>query len=131
MWKFPHAKSAQRASQAQGILRAVIYVATSHRTEVLLEAFVERLVDERGREGPLGPIRVVGPNRNVETFLRLKIAEHCGVAANLETTFLRKFLARLAEGAVADARVASAEHVEGHLLALLHDEGELAEPSLA
>jgi exodeoxyribonuclease V gamma subunit len=109
----------------------VIRVATSHRTEVLLEAFVERLVDERRREGPLAPIRVVVPNRNVETFLRLKIAEHCGVAANLETIFLRKFLARLAEGAVADARVASAEHVEGHLLALLHDEGALAEPSLA
>jgi exodeoxyribonuclease V gamma subunit len=118
-------------SWQQGILRAVIRIATSHRTEVLLEAFVERLVDERRREGPLAPIRVVVPNRNVETFLRLKIAEHCGVAANLETTFLRKFLARLAEGAVPDARVASAEHVEGHLLALLHDEGALAEPSLA
>jgi exodeoxyribonuclease V gamma subunit len=109
----------------------VIRIATSHRTEVLLEAFAERLVDERRREGPLAPIRVVVPNRNVETFLRLKIAERCGVAANLETTFLRKFLAHLAEGAVADARVASVDHVEGHLLALLHDDGWLADPSLA
>jgi exodeoxyribonuclease V gamma subunit len=118
-------------SWLRGKVRAVIRIATSHRTEVLLEAFVERFVDERGREGPLAPVRVVVPNRNVETFLRLKIAEHCGVAANLETTFLRKFLARLAEGAVPDARVATAENVEGHLLALLHDDGMLGEPSLA
>ena len=118
-------------SGARGILRPVIRVCTSHRTEMLLEAFVQRLVDERTREGPLAPAHVVVPNRNVETFLRLKVAEHCGIAANLETTFLRKFLVRLAESAVPHARVADAAHVEGHLLALLHNGALLAEPSLA
>ena len=118
-------------SVARGILRLVIRVCTSHRTEVLLEAFVQRFVDERKRQGPFSPIRVVVPNRNVETFLRLKVAEHCGIAANLETTFLRQFLAGIAESAVPDARVAHAAHVEGHLLALLHDDARLAEPSLA
>ncbi|HEX7507254.1 MAG TPA: exodeoxyribonuclease V subunit gamma, partial [Polyangia bacterium] len=98
---------------------------------MLLEAFVQRLVDERKREGPLALVRVVVPNRNIETFLRLKIAEYCGIAANLETTFLRTFLTRIVESAVAEARVADVAHVEGHLLALLHDEAVLAEPSLA
>ena len=98
---------------------------------MLLEAFVQQLMDERARLGPLAPVRVVVPNRNVETFLRLKVAEHCGIAANLETTFLRKFLVHLAEGAVPHARVADVAHVEGHLLALLHNDAFLAEPSLA
>ena len=109
----------------------MIRVCTSHRTEVLLEAFVQNLADERARTGPLAPVCVVVPNRNVETFLRLKVAERCGIAANLETTFLRKFLAGIAESTVPDARVAETSHVEGHLLALLHDDTFLAEPSLA
>jgi exodeoxyribonuclease V gamma subunit len=118
-------------SRVRGILRPVIRVCTSHRTEVLLEAFVQNLVDERARMGPLAPVRVVVPNRNVETFLRLKIAERCGIAANLETTFLRRFLVDIVESAVPDARVAGVTQVEGHLLALLHDDAVLAEPSLA
>ena len=118
-------------SVARSILLPVIRVCTSHRTEVLLEAFVQHLVDEREREGPLASVRVVVPNRNVEAFLRLKVAEHCGIAANLETTFLRKFLVQLAEVAVPHARVADAAQVEGHLLALLHDGALLAAPSLA
>ncbi|HEX7501143.1 MAG TPA: exodeoxyribonuclease V subunit gamma, partial [Polyangia bacterium] len=109
----------------------MIRVCTSHRTEVLLEAFVQNLADERARMGPLAPVCVVVPNRNVETFLRLKVAERCGIAANLETTFLRKFLAGVAESAEPDTRVAETAHVEGHLLALLHDDALLAEPSLA
>jgi hypothetical protein len=72
---FPYTKSREHASQTRGILRAVVHVATSHRTEVLLEAFVGRPVAERRREGALTPVRVVVPNRNVETFPRLKVAE--------------------------------------------------------
>ncbi len=108
----------------------MIRVCTSHRTEVLLEAFVQNLADERARSGPLAPVRVVVPNRNVETFLRLKVAERCGIAANLEATFLRKFLTGIVDSAVPDARVAQTAHVEGHLLALLHDDALLAEPPL-
>ena len=109
----------------------MIRVCTSHRTEVLLDAFVQHLSEERKRTGPMAPVHVVVPNRNVETYLRLKVAEHCGIAANLETTFLRKFLTGIIEQAVPDTRVADAAHVEGHLLALLHDDTLLAEPSLA
>jgi exodeoxyribonuclease V gamma subunit len=109
----------------------LIRICTSHGTEVLLDAFVENLADERKRRGPFAPVEVVVPNRNVETYLRLGVCERSGIAANIETTFLRKFLASVAEKAVPGARVADVGHVEGHLLALLHDDGLLARPILA
>lgn len=113
------------------ILSSVIRIRTSHRTEALVDAFVANLTDERRRQGPFAPVRVIVPNRNVETYLRLEVCQRCGIAANLETGFLRRFLAGLAERAQAGLRVADAAHVEGHLLALLHDESVLAQPELA
>jgi len=109
----------------------VIRICTSHRTEALLEAFVENLTDERRRDGPFAPVRVVVPNRNMETYLRLGVCQRCGIAANLETTFLRKFLAAVAAGAIPGAQVVDGVYLEGHLLALLHDEALLARPVLA
>jgi len=109
----------------------VLHIHTSHRTEVLLDAFVESLAAERERLGAWATVQVVVPNGNVETYLRRGVAERMGIAANIETTFLRKFLAGIAERAVPDARVADAAAVEGHLLALLHDAGLLTKPELA
>ncbi|MBN2576009.1 MAG: exodeoxyribonuclease V subunit gamma [Deltaproteobacteria bacterium] len=108
----------------------MLRIHASHRTEVLLDAFVRNLLAEREQAGPFAPVRVVVPNPNIETYLRLGVAEHLGIAANVETTFLRKFLAGLAEDAVPDGRVADASLVEGHLLALLHDDDFLARPEL-
>src|SRR5450759_5087040 len=122
---------ARLVSVARGILRLVIRVVTSHRTEVLLDAFVRDISVERERKGAFAPLAVVVPNSNVEAYLRLGVAERLGIAANIKTTFLRKFLAGLALRAVPGARVADAESIEGHLLALLHDDALLAGADLA
>ena len=57
-------------SVARGILRLVIRVVTSHRTEVLLDAFVRDISAERERKGAFAPLAVVVPNSNVEAYLR-------------------------------------------------------------
>jgi exodeoxyribonuclease V gamma subunit len=98
---------------------------------VLVAMFIERLTRERASAGPFAPERLVVPNRHVESYLRLRIAEQCGIAANIESSFLRKTLAGIVESSLPGVRVADAAHVEGHLLALLHDEDFLAQPALA
>ena len=109
----------------------MIRVCCSNRTEALLLAFVRNLRDERESAGPFAPVRVVVPNRNVETYLRLGVARTCGIAANLDITFLRKLLAHVAEQALPNGRVVDAQQIEGHLLVLFHDDGFLGRPELA
>ena len=109
----------------------MIRVCCSNRTEALLAAFVRSLQRERQSEGPFAPVRVVVPNRNVETYLRLGVARACGIAANLQVTFLRSLLARVAEQAIPNGRVVDAQQIEGHLLALFHDDGFLKRPEIA
>jgi exodeoxyribonuclease V gamma subunit len=110
----------------------MLRVCTSNRTEALLEALVEKVRAERLKMGPFEPIRVVVPNRSVETYLRLNLAQALGIAANLEVTFLRKLLARVAGGANArPSALVTAPQIEGHLLALFHDDVLLAQPVYA
>jgi exodeoxyribonuclease V gamma subunit len=109
----------------------MIRVCCSNRTESLLQAFVGNLQRERQSEGPFAPVRVVVPNRNVETYLRLGVARACGIAANLQVTFLRRLLAHVAEQAIPNGRVVDAQQIEGHLLALFHDDGFLRRPEMA
>lgn len=98
---------------------------------MLVEAFIERLTRERAVAGPFAPVRIVVPNRHVEAYVRLHVAERCGIAANIEASFLRKVLAGIVENRLCDVRVADATHIEGHLLALLHDEELLGRAALA
>jgi len=100
----------------------MVRVCYSNRTEALLATFVRNLQRERESEGPFAPVRVVVPNRNVETYVRLGVARACGIAANLEVTFLRRLLAHVAEQAIPDGRVVDAQQIQGHLLALFHDD---------
>jgi exodeoxyribonuclease V gamma subunit len=109
----------------------MIRVCCSNRTEALLQAFVRNMQRERESAGPFAPVRVVVPNRNVETYLRMGVARACGIAANLQVTFLRKLLAHVAEQALPNGRVVDAEQIQAHLLALFHDEGFLARPEMA
>lgn len=102
----------------------------SNRTEELLETFVRDLQEFRALRGPLEPIVVVVPNRNVETWLRFGLARRTGIAANLDVRYLRRFLRSLA-GTRPDLRVVDGEALEAMLLSLLLDDAELAAPDLA
>ena len=96
-----------------------------------MAAFVRNLRRERQSEGPFAPVRVVVPNRNVETYLRLGVARACGIAANLQVTFLRRLLAHVAERALPGSRVVDAQQIQAHLLALFHDDEFLQRPEMA
>src|SRR5262245_10474790 len=100
----------------------MIRLVYSNRTEELLRAFAERVGAERSPGRALSPVRLVVPNRNVETYVKLGLAAATGIAANLEVTFLRQLLARVAEAAFPGSRVVDARQIQGCLLALLHDE---------
>ncbi len=108
----------------------MIRLVYSNATEELLAALADAIAEERRTAGPLEPVRVVVPNANIETYLKLGLAERAGIAANLEITFLRRFLARIAERALPPARAVDADHIEGCLLALFHDPARIAEPEL-
>ena len=70
----------------------------SNRLEELI-APLAGLVREEQRIDPLGRVTIIVPGRVVEEFLKLRLAEREGVAANLGFPFLRSYLARVAEQA--------------------------------
>lgn len=108
----------------------MIHVCYSNRTEELLRALVQQVDEERRAAHPLVPIALVVPNRNVETYVKLGLAQASGIAANLKVTFLRKLLARVAESALPGARAVEVAQIHGCLLTLLHDDALLRTPGL-
>jgi exodeoxyribonuclease V gamma subunit len=98
----------------------MIHLTCSNRTEELLAALVEAVGQQRRRSGPFAPVRLVVPSRTLDTYVKLGLAEALGIAANVEVSFLRRLLRRIAERVVPGARLLDARQVEGHLLALLH-----------
>jgi exodeoxyribonuclease V gamma subunit len=109
----------------------MIHLVYSNHTEELLAALVDAIRSERAARSPFDPVHLVVPNRNVETYVKHGIAEALGVAANLEITFLQRLAERLARDVAPGARLVDARQIEGHLLALLHDEAFLNTPVLA
>ena len=66
----------------------------SNRLENLI-APLARAVAEHQRREPLEPVSIVVPNRIVEQFVRYRLSESIGVAANLNFPFLRTCLGKL------------------------------------
>src|SRR5688572_3664070 len=98
----------------------MIHLTYSNRTEELLAALVEQISAERAARGPWEPMRLVVPNRNIETYVKYGLAAHTGIAANLEITFLQRLAERLARDVAPGAQLVNARRIEGYLLALLH-----------
>src|ERR1700691_2859813 len=101
----------------------------SNRTEELLAELAARVRTQQARDGALVLVQVVVPNTSVEAYVRQGVAREAGIAANLDTSLLTRFVGDVASPP--DARVADAETLESMELALLLDEALLDEPGLA
>lgn len=103
----------------------------SNRTERLLEALVADVAALRAERGALEPACLVVPNRNVETYLRFGFARLQGIAANLQTSQLRRFVGNLLADATPRVELVGAEALTAQVLALLLDDARLAQPVFA
>ncbi|MCA9540941.1 MAG: exodeoxyribonuclease V subunit gamma, partial [Myxococcales bacterium] len=107
----------------------MLHLTYSNRMEVLAAPLAER-VGAAQRADPLTPVLIVVPNRAVEQFVRFRLAERLGVAANLKFSLMRRFLADLVTGADPRVRVLDKEALHLLLFGRLRDEGLLDEPGL-
>lgn len=106
----------------------MLEVCCSNRMEALAALLAERLGAAAGGEPSLTPVTVVVPDGAVGQFLRFRVAEALGVAANVDFVFLRGFLRGLVE---TDAlRVLSVDALELLLYARLSDPAFVAAPAL-
>src|ERR1700691_2074294 len=83
----------------------------SNRLENLI-APLASVVAEHQRRDPLEPVSIVVPNRVVEQFVRYRLAESNGVAANLKFPFLRTYLTELLQAADENLRILDADELQ-------------------
>ncbi len=108
----------------------MLHLTYSNRTEALLEALGRDLAAWRTSAHPFDPVRLVVPNRNVEVWLKHRLARRDGIVANVETLLLRRFVAGLLEGPGRGVRLVDAAVLEDLVLSLLLDDDYLARPEL-
>jgi exodeoxyribonuclease V gamma subunit len=83
----------------------------SNRLENLIAPLSEAVADHQRRD-PLERISIVVPNRVVEQFVRHRLAESNGVAANLEFPFLRSYLARVLQSTDKNLKILEADELQ-------------------
>ena len=100
----------------------------SNRLEALVEALAATV--GAGRTSLFDPVTLVVPNPLVEGYVKQGLARRLGIAANVQTRFLRGFLRDVAAKSAPDATIVDRDLMEGALLALFHDQGWLNGPEL-
>ena len=94
----------------------------SNRLEALVEALAGTV--GAGRTSLFDPVNLVVPNTLVEGFVKQGLARRLGIAANVETRFLRGFLRQVAADSAPGATgttIVDRDLIEGALLGLFHD----------
>ncbi len=89
----------------------VIRLHYANRLENLVAPLAEVVADCQGRL-PLERLPIIVPNRVVEQFVKLRLCERIGVAANLEFPFLRRYLARVVQEANPALKILEAEQLQ-------------------
>ncbi len=106
----------------------MIRLVYSNRTEELLRALAADLA--RAGQGPFDRVPLVVPNPQIETYVKLGIARENGIAAHIETTYLRGHLAAIVAASAPDVALVDRATLEGELLSLFHDERRLGAGAL-
>ena len=101
----------------------------ANRLENLVAPLAEVVADCQGRR-PLERLHVIVPNRVVEQFVKLRLCERIGVAANLEFPFLRRYLARVVQEANPALKILEAEELQLVLFECLRGSIHLDAPEL-
>ncbi|MDF1566087.1 MAG: exodeoxyribonuclease V subunit gamma [Deltaproteobacteria bacterium] len=102
----------------------------SNRTEKLVEILAGRIDAQRRVGHVLDPVTIVVPNRNLETYLNLSLAQRHGISAGLDFLRLER-LAAMAAGDRREVRIVGRAQLRAGLLALFHDDERLTEPALS
>src|ERR1700722_15071764 len=101
----------------------------SNRLENLI-APLAKAVAEHQRRDPLERVSIVVPNRIVEQFVRHRLAESIGVAANLNFPFLRRHLADLLQSADKNLRILEADELQLVVFECLRSSSHRDDPEL-
>ncbi len=101
----------------------------SNRLENLI-APLANAVAEHQRRDPLERVSIVVPNRVVEQFLRHRLAESIGVAANLEFPFLRSYLAKVLQATGRKLKILDADELQLVLFECLRSSSHRDDPAL-
>ena len=101
----------------------MIRLCYSNHTEALCEALSENLA--AGRTSLFDPIHLIVPNPLVEGYVKQALARRLGIAAHIETQFLRGFLGQIARASAPEILIVDRDLCEGELLALLADPARL------
>jgi exodeoxyribonuclease V gamma subunit len=82
------------------------------------------------RRDPLERVSIVVPNRVVEQFVRYRLAESIGVAANLKFPFLRSYLAELLQSTDKNLKILDADELQLVLFECLRSTNHRDDPGL-
>jgi exodeoxyribonuclease V gamma subunit len=102
----------------------------SNRLEILVEPLAQA-VKRQQRMDPIAPISIIVPNRAIEQFVKFRLAERLGVAANLQFPFLRTFLARLVTQADSRMHVLEVDGLRMLLFECLRSAAVVGNPAFA
>jgi exodeoxyribonuclease V gamma subunit len=107
----------------------VIELSYSNRTEPLLDALAESVAATQPTL--YDPVTLLVPNRFVESHVKQGLARRRGIAAHVQTRFLRGFLGEVAAASAPGVRIVDRDVIEGEMLALFHDGARLQPADLA
>ncbi len=107
----------------------MVHLHYSNRLEELIRPLAGSLAAQQRRD-PLARAVIVVPNRVMQGFLKLRLAEITGVAANIEFPFLHRYFARTLAAADGSVRMLEADQLDLVIFECLRAGAARGEPEL-